>query len=106
MIMIKIKGKKKTAPIVHLKIYGLILKHSGGCYVIERKLIQEWIKRVLNPRMISGMEREEHLREMCTIGLFKRLNRDTYEITKIDFDKKKIFHKMGIPIDNYGNPLW
>jgi len=104
VVILKIGNKKIYSPIVHLYVYGKILDNSGYYgYIIEKKLIDEWIRRIIR---IPKTDREIFLKEMCQIGLFKKLNRDTYEILRIKFDRTKIFNKKRVPTNNYGNPLW
>lgn len=102
VVILRIGKRKIYSPIVHLYVYSKILDNCTEL-IIEKKLIQEWIRRIIR---IPNIDREIFLKEMCQIGLVKKLARDTYEILRVKFNRTKIFNKKRVPINNYGNPLW
>jgi len=84
----------KELSVVHLYIYGLLKRETGGGNMIHISKVHPIIKWAIRvPRKIQ----KDFLTELVTVGLLKRKGRDTFELITI---KRK-------PLcDSLGNPLW
>ena len=86
--------KEKNISIIHIYIYGMLKRKVKGGNIIQSSQILPIIKWCIR---MPHKYRHDILKELCDIGLLKKLNRDNYELLRTN--------KTSMT-DSLGDNLW